>query len=141
MLPAITALIPVLGNLFDKFIPDPQAAMAAKVQVMEMAQRGELAQLNADLQLATGQMEVNKVEAASSDKFTSRARPFIIWICGVSLAYAALIEPLARFAATVWFGYKGEFPVLNTDITLQLLFALLGLGAYRTVEKVRGVAK
>lgn len=141
MLPAITALIPVLGNLFDKFIPDPKAAADAKLEVMRLAQNGELAQLNADLQLATGQMEVNKVEAASSDKFTSRARPFIMWICGFSLMYAALIEPFARFIAMVWFNYSGQFPELDTNITLQLLFGLLGLGAYRTVEKIKGVTR
>jgi hypothetical protein len=134
-------LIPVLGNLFDRLFPDPKVAADAKLEVMKLAQTGELAQLNADLQLATGQMEVNKVEAASSDKFTSRARPFIMWICGFSLMYAALVEPFARFIAVVWFHYSGAFPVINTDITLQLLFGLLGLGAYRTVEKVRGVAK
>lgn len=141
MIPALTALIPVLGNIFDKIIPDPKAAADAKLEIMRMAQAGEMAHLDAELKLALGQMEVNKAEAASSDPFTSRARPFILWICGCSLAYAALIEPLARFAATVWFGYKGDFPVLNTDITLQLLFALLGLGAYRTAEKIKGVAK
>lgn len=141
MAPAIAALLPVLGNMFDRIFPDPKAAADAKLQVMEMAQRGELAQLDADLKMATGQMEVNKVEAASSDKFTSRARPFIMWICGTSLLYAALIEPFARFVAMVVFDYKGVFPIINTEITLQLLFGLLGLGAYRTVEKVKGVAK
>lgn len=141
MAPILTTLLPMLGNVFDRVFPDPAVAADAKVKVMEMAQRGELAQLDADLKMATGQMEVNKVEAASGDKFTSRARPFIMWICGFSLLYAAMIEPLARFSAMVLFEYKGEFPVIDTEITLQLLFGLLGLGAYRTVEKVRGVAK
>lgn len=136
-----TAFIPVLSDLIGKLIPDPQAAAAAKLQMLEMAQKGELAQLDADLRLATGQQEVNKVEAASADKFTSRARPFIMWICGFSLLYAALIEPFARFIATVFLKYSGPFPVINTEITLQLLFGLLGLGAYRTVEKIRGVTK
>lgn len=135
------AFIPVLTDLIGKLIPDPQAAAAAKLQMLEMAQKGELAQLDAGLRLATGQQEVNKVEAASADKFTSRARPFIMWICGVSLLYAALIEPFARFVATVFLKYSGPFPVINTEITLQLLFGLLGLGAYRTVEKIRGVTK
>lgn len=137
----LAALIPVLGSLLDKFIPDPSAAADAKLKMLDMVQKGELAQLDADLRLATGQQEVNKVEAASSDKFTSRARPFIMWICGFSLLYAALIEPFARFVATVFLSYSGPFPVINTEITLQLLFGLLGLGAYRTVEKVKGVTK
>lgn len=130
-----------VANIIDKVIPDQKAAAEAKLKAMELAQAGELEHLKADVQLATGQQDINKVEAASSDKFTSRARPFIMWICGASLLYASLIEPFARFVATVFLKYSGPFPVINTEITLQLLFGLLGLGAYRTVEKIKGVAK
>jgi hypothetical protein len=133
-------LIPLLGNLLDRIFPDPKAAAEAKLEVMKLAQSGELAQLNADVQLATGQMEVNKVEAASSDPFTSRARPFILWICGFSLLYAALVEPFARFVATVLLHYTGPFPVVDTTITLQVLLGLLGLGGLRTIERIKGKA-
>lgn len=54
-------LIPALAQLFDKVIPDPQAAADAKLKAMELAQRGELAALDADMKLALGQMEINKV--------------------------------------------------------------------------------
>ena len=53
------AFIPVLTDLIGKLIPDPQAAAAAKLQMLEMAQKGELAQLDADLRLATGQQISN----------------------------------------------------------------------------------
>ena len=43
------ALIPVLGTIFDKIIPDPAAAADAKLKAMELAQRGELAVLDADV--------------------------------------------------------------------------------------------
>lgn len=134
-------LIPILGNLLDKLLPDPKAAADAKLKVMEMAQQGELAQLDAEVKLATGQMEINKAEASSSDPFTSRARPFIMWVCGIALLYSSLLEPFIRFVAMVGFKYQGAFPVIDTTITIQLLFALLGLGGYRTYEKVKGVAK
>lgn len=134
-------LIPLLGGLLDRLFPDPQAAAEAKVKVMEMAQRGELASMNAEVQLLTAQMDVNKVEAASSDPFTSRARPFIMWVCGIALLYASLIEPIGRFVAQVTFHYAGPFPAINTDITLQVLLGLLGLSGMRSWEKVRGVAK
>ena len=54
------------------------------------------------------------------------------------MAYAALIEPLARFVAKVWVGYVGEFPVISTDLTLQILMGMLGLGAMRSAEKIKG---
>lgn len=128
-------------KIIDRIWPDPATAAAAKLELFKAQQAGEFKEADQVFELAKGQIDVNKVEAASADPFTSRARPFILWICGFSLLYAALVEPFARFVAMVWFHYAGAFPAIDTTITLQLLFGLLGLGAYRTVEKVKGVAK
>lgn len=87
-----------------------------------------------------GQVETNKIEAASSSLFVSGARPAVMWICAFALAYASVIEPIARFVAMVWFGYSGDFPVIDTDLTMQVLIGVLGLGAYRSFEKAKGVA-
>lgn len=92
-----------------------------------------------DADLAHGQIGVNKIEAKHESLFVAGARPFIMWVCGFAFAYAAIIEPLLRFSAKVWFGYAGEFPAIDTDLTLQVLFGILGLGALRTAEKYKGV--
>lgn len=99
----------------------------------------EKQELAAALTMIQGQLEVNKVEAAHQSVFVAGWRPFIGWICGLALLYAALMEPLMRFAAQVWFNYAGQFPSINTEITMQVLFGILGLGAYRTFERVKGV--
>jgi hypothetical protein len=78
-------------------------------------------------------------EAKSANWFVAGWRPFIGWTCGCGLAYVSIIEPLARFAAQVWFHYTGAFPVIDTTITMQVLLGMLGLAAARTVEKVRNV--
>jgi hypothetical protein len=104
-----------------------------------MQQNGELAQLVAETDLAKLQVQVNLEEAKSSNLFTSGWRPFIGWTCGCGLAYVSIIEPLARFAAQVWFHYTGAFPVIDTTITMQVLLGMLGLAAARTVEKVKNV--
>lgn len=62
---AFLTLIPLFSTLLDKLIPDKGAADAAKLEFLRMAQAGELAQLTANTSLAQGQIEVNKVEAAS----------------------------------------------------------------------------
>jgi hypothetical protein len=59
-------------------------------------------------------------------------------VCGFSLAYAAVFDPFIRFVAQVIFAYNGIFPIINTEITLQVLVGILGLGGYRTYEKVKG---
>ena len=126
-------LIPVLGNVLDKIFPDKSASDAAKAKLIELQMSGELQQI-------MGQLEINKEEAKSTDPFTSRARPFIMWICGVAFGYAAILEPVARFVAQVMYGYQGGFPVIDTDLTMQVLMGLLGLGALRSWDKQNGVA-
>jgi len=45
----IAALLDVGSKLIDKLIPDPEAKARAQVQLLEMQQKGELAQLQADV--------------------------------------------------------------------------------------------
>lgn len=100
----------------------------------------EKAQIAAAVQIVQGQLDINKVEAANPSVFVSGARPFIIWMCGVALGYASLLEPIARFVAQVVYHYSGAFPVIDTNLTLQLLLGLLGLGAMRSYDKKNGTA-
>jgi hypothetical protein len=138
-IPIIDGVFNVGMKLIDRFFPDAAAADAAKLELLKMQQAGELAHLAADTDLAKGQLEINKVEAASQSLLVGGGRPAVIWICGFALGYAAILEPVGRFVAMVGFGYTGAFPVIDTDITLQVLFGLLGLGAYRTAERIKGV--
>ncbi len=138
MAPAIAALIPVLGNMFDRIFPDPKAAAEAKVQIMEMAQRGELAQLDADLKMATGQMEVNKVEAGHQSLFVAGWRPAIGWVCGAAFAFKFVVGPsVAVLMAAL--GHPIVLPEFDFSEMSTILLGMLGLGTLRTVEKVKGV--
>lgn len=92
-----------------------------------------------DIKLQMAQIEVNKEEAKNINWFISGWRPAAGWVCVFGLAYAAVVEPIMRFTATVVFGYSGGFPVLDIMLLGEILFGLLGLGAYRTVERIKGV--
>lgn len=85
------------------------------------------------------QTTINLEEAKSEKLFVSGWRPFVGWICGLALAYAAIVEPFMSWVATVY-GYSGKFPILNTEITMQVLIGLLGLGAYRSYDKKQSPA-
>jgi len=128
----ITAALDIGGKLIDRLWPDKAQADAAKLELLKLQQSGELAEM-------TSQMAINQEEAKSTNWFVAGGRPFIMWICGFALAYSAILEPIARFIAIVWFHYNGAFPALDTALTMQLLFGLLGLGTMRTVEKLKGV--
>lgn len=133
------ALIPILGTVFDKVLPDPQAAAEAKLRALELAQRGELAALDADVKLALGQIEVNKEEAASPDFFRGGWRPFVGWVCGTGFAVQFVVGPLGEWVAALC-GHPVKFPELDLSELMPLLAGMLGLGGLRTFERVKGKA-
>lgn len=128
----LTPIIELVGKVLDRVIPDPAQAAQAKLQLIQLQESGELAAM-------TAQTDTNKVEAASNSVFVAGWRPFCGWIGGCGLAYAAIIEPTARFVATVMVGYTGDFPAIDTTVTMQILFGMLGLGAMRSYDKAKGV--
>lgn len=137
---AILPLVEIGARLIDKVLPDPAAKAQAQLDLMKLAQSGELAQLDADLKLALGQLEVNKAEAESGSLFVGGWRPAVGWICASGLFYQLMMAPLFGWVAMNAWQWLPP-PKLEMDTLLTLLFGMLGLGAYRTVEKVRGVAK
>jgi hypothetical protein len=126
-------------KLVDRLFPDAKAADAAKLELLKMQQTGDLAQMNADLQLSLGQIEVNKVEAASTDIFTSGWRPFVGWTCGAAFAYKFVLAPFIVLGLTAA-GHPISLPVLDFTEMSTILLGMLGLGGMRTVEKIKGVA-
>ena len=133
----IGPILEIGKGIINRLFPDPAAAAAAQLELLKMQQNGDLAQLAAETDLAKLQIQTNIAEAAGN-WFTAGWRPCIGWVCGAGLAYAALIEPFARFIAKVGFGYTGEFPVIDTNLTMQILMGMLGLGAMRSIEKIKG---
>jgi hypothetical protein len=119
-------LIPLLGQLLDKAIPDKGKAEEAKLELLKM-------QMNGDLQQTLGQLEINKEEAKNANLFVSGWRPSVGWVCSLGLVYEFLVRSIAG-----GFGYS--FPPIDTNALNSLLFALLGVAGLRTVEKVKGVA-
>ena len=104
----------------------------------------EMAKIDLQLQqlenaAKSGQLAINLEEAKHPSIFVAGARPFIMWGCGFALLYASIFEPMARFIAQVMFGYSGDFPVIDTTLTMQVLLGLLGLGGMRSYDKYKGV--
>ena len=124
----VTALFEVGSKVLDRVLPDPAQQAAAKLELMKLQQNGELAQI-------TGQMEINKVEAASSSIFVSGWRPSIGWVCGAGFAVQFVIGPLAEWGAALA-GHPVKFPQMDTGTMMPLLLGMLGLGGLRTAEKL-----
>lgn len=134
----VTAIFEVGKIAIEKIWPDPVKQADAQLKLSQLAQAGDLAELDAHVKLLVGQLEINKIEAGHSSVFVSGWRPFVGWACGFALVYASILEPLMRFIISMN-GFEGTFPVLDTTITMQALMGMLGLGALRTHEKTKGV--
>ena len=133
MVPIITALLPALGTLVDRLIPDRAAAEKAKAEM-------ELQLVQAANAAAMAQIDVNKIEAGHSSVFVAGWRPSIGWVCAAGLAWAFVVAPVASWALLV-LGIKAELPAIQFDHLFELVLAMLGIGGLRTFEKMRGVAR
>lgn len=115
---SLLSLIPIIGDVLDKVLPDPAAQAEAKLKLMELAQKGEFAEMNA-------RADIIKAEAASESWLAQSWRPILM------LTFGALI--VAR-----WMGFAA--PGISEDEILKLWSIVeLGLGGYvvgRTVEKI-----
>ena len=114
----LTAALDVGGKLIDRLWPDPSQRDQARLALMELAQKGELAEL-------TGRAEIVKTEAASAHWLAASWRPILM------LTFGALI--VAR-----WLGYSA--PGISEAEVLKLWDIVeLGLGGYvigRSAEKI-----
>lgn len=130
MVPAlITALLPILGGVIDKVIPDRAAADKAKLEVQATL-------LDAATKSALAQIDVNKTEAAHNSIFVAGWRPAIGWICAAALAYSYMIVPLVGFALTMAGKPVPKWPVLDSNLW-ELMFGMLGMGALRSWDKAQ----
>lgn len=133
-----TALFELGKTAIEKIWPDPSKRAQELRKLEALKQKGDLAMLDAHVKLMLGQMEINKQEASSKSLFVAGWRPAVGWIGGIAFGYAAILEPMARFVATLN-GYDGEFPVIDTSLTMQVLLGMLGLGVMRSFDKKNNV--
>lgn len=132
-------LIPAVTSILDKIIPDPAMAADAKLKALELAQKGDFAELTAAVELAKGQMAINQVEAAQ-DWYRGGWRPSAGWVCVAGLAYQFIAQPLLPWLAALKGWTVPPLPAIDNDTLMALLMGMLGLGGMRTFERVKGRA-
>ena len=120
------SLIGPATSLLDKVIEDKDEKNRIAFELSTFAER------HAN-ELAKGQLEVNKVEAAHKSLFVAGWRPSIGWCCSLGLLYHVLIAPIAG----IWV----EVPEIDPSLLMTTMTGMLGLGAMRSYEKTRGVSR
>ena len=119
---------------------DPEAKARAQSHAFELLTAGDFAQRQ-DLQLALAQLKVNDTEAAAPGAFKGGWRPFTGWTCAIGLAVQTTLAPLLSWGIQAATGHAmPPLPAMDTEFLLALLVPLLGLGAYRSAEKIKARA-
>ena len=120
------SLIGPVTGLLDKFIEDKDQKNSLAHEIATLAQKQAH-------KSALAQLEVNKVEAAHKSLFVSGWRPAVGWSCCFALVYSTILAPIL----SIWF----TVPPVDSSLLTTVLMGMLGLGAMRSAEKVKGVQR
>ena len=125
----VASLIGPVSTLLGKAIKDKDKAAALAHEISTMSEKHAL-------ELAKGQMEINKVEASNANIFVSGWRPFIGWTCGLGMFGNFITIPFANFALAL-LDIEITIPLVPLETMMPVLMGMLGLGAMRSFEKTR----
>lgn len=140
MIPALlTVLSPIIGKVLDR-IPNAGEREKARLELELQLKANELEIMKVFSLSDAGQVEINKIEAGSEDKFKSYWRPAMAWICVSAYAWQYVIQPVVLFGVTA-FGHPFVAPILDISEMSAVLMGLLGLAGLRSFEKTKGVAR
>ena len=115
----------VIGKIIDKVSDNVDRFTLDKEEKAQLIQ-----------EINKAQIEVNKVEAGSTNLFVSGWRPFVGWTCGFALCYHFVLQPLLMFVLSA-IGKPMELPVFDMTTLTTVLMGMLGLGGLRSYEKVK----
>jgi hypothetical protein len=129
----LPSLIPVVGDVLDRFFPNKEEKARAEREI-----EAKLTAHLASIDLA--QLEVNKQEASHRSILVAGWRPFVGWSCGLALFYTYLAQPVAMFVLAQT-GHLIQLPPVDLSAMMPVLLGMLGLGGLRSFEKYKGVSK
>ena len=134
MLNIITQLLPVVGEIIDRVIPDPKAREAAKLQLIQQAQEGKLKEVEQ-------QLSAILAEAQSKDPWTSRARPtflYVVYLLILTSIPMALIHAFnPELAVRLVEGFHGWLAAIPESIITLFGVGYLGYTGARSYDKFK----
>lgn len=135
----ISAALELGTSVVNKIWPDPVKQAEEQRKLQELAQKGDLEALNAEVKLLVGQMKINEESAKHKSLFVAGARPFIIWVGGFSMAWSGVIHPLLEWLVTVFAPGIQPPPLIESGALTAIVTGLLGIGGMRSFDKTKGV--
>ena len=138
----IGSIIEGVGKVADSLVTTDKERMEMALEERKL----DLEEKRIDQTTDLAQVDVNKIEAASSSLFVAGWRPAVGWVGVLGLAYQFIGYPLMQWGWS--FGQGIELipaglaapPNLEVEQLMTLLAGLLGFGGMRSFEKSKGVA-
>lgn len=131
-------VIEAIGDVGDALFTSDEERMELELESYKAEREYDLRheQIVADQNL--GQMEVNKVEAAGN-WFQSGWRPAIGWVGATSLFFQFVLYQVYIWWAAVYAPEVFVPEPLDASMLMTLITGMLGIGAYRSYDKKKGV--
>lgn len=137
---AVGSIAGVISKGLDIIFPDPAVAAQFKLELQKEENQTALAKIANETTLLTAQIEVNKIEAGSGDKWSSGWRPLFGWICGAVVISQYILAPYLPWCMEVFGFYAPPIPNIPLEALWPLIFGLMGLSYNRSQDKAKGVA-
>ncbi len=125
-----------VAKIISLFKVDPTVALEKQAEITEIQLKITADAAAAAAAEVQGQLDTNKAEAASGDKFTSRWRPMVGYICGFALASNFIVAPFFTWISGMA-GYKITYPTLDMSTMMPVLLGMLGLAGAHAYENVQ----
>lgn len=137
------SVVPVIGSLLDKLIPDKDAREKVEARLKEISLSGEL-------ERDIAQIRANMMEGSHHSIFVAGWRPWIGWICGTSILLGAIVKIFLPALIVVISAFTdGDtsrlqalldgLKTVDVSFFYPIVLGMLGLGGMRSYEKRHGV--
>jgi hypothetical protein len=87
------------------------------------------------------QTEINLAESKSTSLFVSGWRPFCGWVCSFGVGYNYILRPLLNYVLAIFYPLVQQMDSLDMSQLMPLLMGMLGFGALRSYEKIKGKSR
>lgn len=132
------SLLEIIKDALDRILPDPEAKAKAQAEAFELLTNGTFDD-KAKQAIAIAQADINKADAQSGNWFQSGWRPAIGWTCAGALFSQYIVKPWVQWACIVAGHPLPPLPGIDDNLW-QLMGGMLGLGAMRSFDKLKGTA-
>jgi hypothetical protein len=118
----LDALLNVGGKILDKVLPDPEQKAKAQLELAQLAQNGELAQMANETKL----LELNNANTDSARDMNAKVQESInaSWLAK-NTAYALDIGIVAATIFLAWFAFMKGVPEANKELVYMALGSLI----------------